>query len=77
MIGGKTGFTNPAGQCLATWARSDSGRTYISVVAGSTTFQPLDAVGDTLTLYQLTGIPYGDVQRIVPDEADLPLYEHY
>ena len=77
VIGGKTGFTNPAGQCLATWARSDSGRTYISVVAGSTTFQPLDAVGDTLTLYQLTGIPYGDVQRIVPDEADLPLYEHY
>ena len=77
VIGGKTGFTNPAGQCLATWAKSDSGKTYITVVAGSTTFQPLDAVGDTLSLYQLTGIPYSDVQRIVPDEADLPLYEHY
>ncbi len=75
--GGKTGFTNPAGQCLATWAQSDAGRTYLCLVAGSTTFQPLDAVGDVLTLYQLTGIPYGDVQRITVDEADLPLYEHY
>lgn len=77
VIGGKTGFTNPAGQCLATWAKSDSGRTYISVVAGSTTFQPLDAVGDTLTLYQLTCLPLSGIQRIQPDEADLPLYEHY
>ena len=77
VIGGKTGFTNPAGQCLATWAKSDAGKTYLCVVAGSTTFQPLDAVGDTLTLYQLTGLPYGDIRRIQPDEADLPLYEHY
>lgn len=77
VIGGKTGFTNPAGQCLATWAESASGKTYVCVVAGSTTFQPLDAVGDTLSLYQLTGMPLSDVQRIVPDEADLPLYEHY
>ena len=77
VVGGKTGFTNPAGQCLATWAKSDSGKTYVCVVAGSTTFEPLDAVGDTLTLYQLTGMPLADIQRIQPDEADLPLYEHY
>lgn len=77
VIGGKTGFTNPAGQCLATWAQSDSGKTYICVVAGSTTFQPLDAVGDVLTLYQLTELPLSDIQRIELDEADLPLYEHY
>lgn len=77
VIGGKTGFTNPAGQCLATWAESASGKTYVCVVAGSTTFQPLDAVGDVLTLYELTGLPLSQVERIVPDEADLPLYEHY
>jgi D-alanyl-D-alanine carboxypeptidase (penicillin-binding protein 5/6) len=77
VIGGKTGFTNPAGQCLATWAESASGKTYVCVVAGSTTFQPLDAVGDVLTLYQLTGMPLAEVQRITLDEADLPLYEHY
>lgn len=77
VVGGKTGFTNPAGQCLATWAQSDSGKTYICIVAGSTTFQPLDAAADTLTLYQLTGLPLGDIQRIELDEADLPLYEHY
>lgn len=77
VIGGKTGFTNPAGQCLATWAQSDSGKTYVCVVAGSSTFQPLDAVGDTLTLYQLTDLPLGDIQRIELDEANLPLYEHY
>ncbi|MBR4201910.1 MAG: D-alanyl-D-alanine carboxypeptidase [Oscillospiraceae bacterium] len=75
--GGKTGFTNPAGQCLATWAESDSGKTYICVVAGSTTFEPLDAVGDVLTLYQLTSIPLENIQRITEDEANLPLYEHY
>lgn len=77
VVGGKTGFTNPAGQCLATWAQSDSGKTYICIVAGSTTFQPLDAAADTLTLYQLTGLPLGEIQRIELDEADLPLYEHY
>lgn len=76
VIGGKTGFTNPAGQCLATWAQSESGKTYVCVVAGSTTFQPLDAAADTLTLYQLTGMPLADIQRIELDEADLPLYEH-
>lgn len=75
--GGKTGFTNPAGQCLAVWAESDSGKTYICVVAGSTTFEPLDAVGDVLTLCQLTSIPWENIQRITVSEENLPLYEHY
>ena len=74
--GGKTGFTNPAGQCLATWAEDASGKTYICVVAGSTTFEPLDAVGDTLTLYKMTCLPPESVQRVTLDAADLPLYEH-
>lgn len=73
--GGKTGYTNPAGQCLATWAESDSGKTYVCIVAGSSTFEPLDAVGDTLTLYQLTSIPLERIQRITVEKADLPLYE--
>lgn len=77
VLGGKTGFTNPAGQCLATWAQSASGKTYVCVVAGSTTFQPLDAVGDVLTLYQLTSLPLAEVQRITVSAENLPLYEHY
>ena len=76
VMGGKTGFTNPAGQCLATWAEDASGQMYICVVAGSTTLEPLDAIGDTLTLYQLTSLPLAQIQRITVDEADLPDYEH-
>lgn len=77
VIGGKTGYTNPAGQCLASWAESDAGKTYVCVVAGSSTFEPLDAVGDALTLYQLSSIPLRDIQRITVDEENLPFYEHY
>lgn len=51
--GGKTGFTNAAGQCLASWAVDNkSGKTYISVVAGCDGEKPLDAVCDTMTLYE-------------------------
>ena len=46
------------------------------MVAGSTTFEPLDAVGDTLTLYKMTCLPPESVQRVTLDAADLPLYEH-
>jgi len=76
VIGGKTGFTNPAGQCLATWAKSSAGDVYVCVVAGSTTLKPLDAVGDNLTLYQLVSEPAGSVKRIQPAEKDLPYYVH-
>ncbi|MCQ2416458.1 MAG: serine hydrolase [Oscillospiraceae bacterium] len=75
--GGKTGYTDPAGQCLATWAESADGNTYICVIAGSTPLQPLDAVGDTLTLYQLTDMPLSDITKITVDAENLPDYVHY
>ncbi|MBR6106443.1 MAG: D-alanyl-D-alanine carboxypeptidase [Oscillospiraceae bacterium] len=77
LVGGKTGFTNPAGQCLATWAQDTAGNTYICIVAGSTTNEPLNAMGDVLTIYQLTSAPAGSVQRIQPNAADLPDYVHH
>ena len=76
LIGGKTGFTNPAGQCLATWAQDAQLNTYICVVAGSTTNEPLDAMGDTLTLYQLISEPAATISRIRPQAANLPDYVH-
>lgn len=77
VIGGKTGYTDPAGQCLATWAEGADGQTYICVIAGSTAREPLDAIADTLTLYQLTSVPTEQIQRITVSEADLPEYVHY
>ena len=76
LIGGKTGYTNPAGQCLATWAENADGEMFVSVIAGSTALKPLDAMGDTLTLYQLTCEPLDSIERITLDEADLPDYVH-
>ena len=76
IIGGKTGFTNPAGQCLATWAENADGEMFVTVIAGSTMLEPLDAIGDTLTLYQLTCKAPGEIERMTVDEADLPDYEH-
>ena len=76
IIGGKTGFTNPAGQCLATWAENADGEMFVTVIAGSTMLEPLDAIGDTLTLYQLTCSAPGEIERMTVDEADLPDYEH-
>lgn len=75
--GGKTGYTDPAGQCLASWAEDADGQIYICIIAGSTMREPLDAVGDTLTLYQLTAMPLDQIARITVDEADLPDYFHY
>ncbi len=69
--GGKTGFTNAAGQCLASWAVDDaSGKTYISIVAGCDGLKPLDAVCDTLTLYEhfRDGDPSGAVRFVHSDE---------
>ena len=76
IIGGKTGYTNPAGQCLATWAENSDGEEFVCVIAGSTALKPLDAMGDTLTLYQLTCEPLSDIERITLNEADLPDYVH-
>lgn len=77
LKGGKTGYTDPAGQCLATWAESADGQMYLCVIAGSTTREPLDAMMDTLTLYQLTCKPLEGLQRITVSEENLPDYVHY
>ena len=70
--GGKTGFTNEAGQCLATFADNGKGRKFICVVAGCDGQEPMVAVYDTLTLYQLTERPLSGIDRIVPpDETDI------
>lgn len=37
ILGGKTGFTDEAGQCLASYAQTLDGRTYIAVTAGGQT----------------------------------------
>ncbi len=52
VIGGKTGYTVEAGQCLATYAvRSDTGKEYVCVLAdGATKWEP---IYDTIKLYQL------------------------
>ena len=76
IIGGKTGYTNPAGQCLATWAENAEGEEFVCVIAGSTALKPLDAMGDTLTLYQLTCEPLDEIERITLNEEDLPDYVH-
>ena len=66
--GGKTGFTNEAGQCLATFADDGGGREFICVVAGCDGAEPMDAVYDTLTLYQLTERPLSGIDRYLPDD---------
>lgn len=71
IIGGKTGFTLPAGQCLATWAENASGDRYVCIVTGSTERRSMDAVSDTLTLYQLTQRPAEGLTRYVLTEADI------
>lgn len=69
--GGKTGFTNAAGQCLATWAADATGNEYICIVAGCDGLKPMDAVYDTLTLYDqyLDGDDTGAVRFENPDES--------
>ncbi|MBR5371456.1 MAG: D-alanyl-D-alanine carboxypeptidase [Oscillospiraceae bacterium] len=63
VIGGKTGFTDEAGQCLATWAQDKSGKQYICVILGCDKHNAYDAVCDTLTLYELTQNPPQPVER--------------
>jgi D-alanyl-D-alanine carboxypeptidase (penicillin-binding protein 5/6) len=63
VLGGKTGFTDEAGQCLATWAQDKSGRQYICVILGCDKHNAYDAVCDTLTLYELTQLPLETVER--------------
>ena len=69
--GGKTGFTNPAGQCLATWAESAAGNTFICVLTGSTAQKSMDAISDLLTIYQLSSKPLTEIGRYVLREEDI------
>ncbi|MDD5946204.1 MAG: hypothetical protein PUC41_00180 [Oscillospiraceae bacterium] len=69
--GGKTGFTNAAGQCLASWAVDNkTGKTYISVIAGCDGQKPLDAVCDTMTMYEhfRDGDPSGAARFVHSEE---------
>ena len=63
VTGGKTGFTNEAGQCLATWAESTDGRKFVCVVTGCDGKKPMEPVIDTMTLYQLTERPLAQITR--------------
>jgi hypothetical protein len=63
FIGGKTGYTSEAGQCLATWARDKSGKQYICVILGCDKHNAYDAVCDTLTLYEIAQKPQESVER--------------
>ena len=63
VLGGKTGFTDEAGQCLATWAQDTAGKQYICVILGCDKHNAYDAVCDTLTLYELTQNPAEPVER--------------
>ena len=64
--GGKTGYTDEAGQCLATFADLPDGRRFLCVVAGCPPKAPMDAVFDTLTLFQLAEQPLSAIARIEP-----------
>ncbi|MBR3678648.1 MAG: D-alanyl-D-alanine carboxypeptidase [Oscillospiraceae bacterium] len=71
ISGGKTGFTNQAGQCLATFASDNNGKTYVCVAAGCN--DPMDAVYDTLLLYnRYTGASDGRMTRPAPEETTAP-----
>lgn len=48
ILGGKTGFTDQAGNCLASFAEQD-GRTYLAVVAGGA--DKPNPISDTISLY--------------------------
>lgn len=68
VCGGKTGFTNQAGQCLATWAEDETGKTYVCVIAGCE--DQMDPVYDTLTVYsRYSGASDGTFARPVAEET--------
>ncbi len=59
--GGKTGFTDEAGQCLASYAETPDGKRYLAITAkGTDRYQP---VYDAFTLY-------GSVTGTYPTEAE-------
>jgi len=62
--GGKTGFTDQAGQCLATFAEAN-GKTYVLIYSGGTS--RWNIVYDTLSGYSIFCV---NGQAYVPPEAD-------
>lgn len=63
ILGGKTGYTSDAGQCLANYARTPDGHTYVAVLAGGgDLWYP---VFDTFRLY---GIVTGTYEMGEPPE---------
>ena len=70
VCGGKTGYTDEAGQCLATYADTPAGKRYLCVVAGCAPKIPMEAIYDTLTLYQLADRPLDQIARLVPPEPE-------
>jgi D-alanyl-D-alanine carboxypeptidase (penicillin-binding protein 5/6) len=70
VLGGKTGYTDEAGQCLATYADAPDGTRYVCVVAGCAPKKPMDAVCDTLTLYQLSDRAVTEITRLEPPEPE-------
>lgn len=69
VMGGKTGFTDEAGQCLATWAEDSSGNRFITVIAGCPPKEPYQAVDDTMTLYMMAMHAFDPPVRYTPTET--------
>ncbi len=66
ILGGKTGFTDQAGQCLASWAQNEDGKQYLCIVAGCP--DPMDVVYDSLNLY-------ANIDRFGTGTVDLTQYQ--
>lgn len=68
LAGGKTGYTDEAGQCLLSWSESPGGTRYISVILGCDAEKPMDVVYDTVSLLQLAEKPLAEVTRYIPPQ---------
>ena len=72
ILGGKTGFTDEAGQCLASYAQTPDGHCYIVITSkGTDRFQP---VYDAFKLYgSVTGTyPMGDETDVLTEIPAVP-----
>ncbi len=68
ILGGKTGYTSEAGHCLASYAQTEDGHTYIAVTAiGATKWRP---VFDTFKLYGIITGTYAMTESTTYAEED-------
>ena len=65
ICGGKTGYTDEAGQCLANWAETPDGHRYIAVTA-----QGLNKWHNVFDSFRLYGIITGTYELLVPEETE-------